>query len=1242
MRSRRGLKRPIALLVVFVLAMSVLAMTSVADPVPKRIQGQVDPNPDTNVAFPGVSTFYIQNRTDEGQDVDVMNTAGVEYYDQAIEDSITNWDVGDPGVVIVDVEHGTYGTNDRAGYVAYATDILDGTGSQVFPTVVLQKIPTAQFEANGTGFINVSWSALPDPDGLIAGYKVYRSTTNASDLDWTLVGGSVNAPLTDMWYNDTSVTEGMTYYYSVKVCFIGYQGNNPLNVDNYQNMYFGEGSIPIMAPLSGLTIDYVNLTTGATPNGPLLDNDALNVGDSIQIWASGFSTSTNPHPYVAPVVVDWSHSDPTLGSFSTLNGDNTMYTAGYYHMGGTDTITGDDGGGMVDTGDIIVNAPTVDYIILTDTPNGTALSNVVLEVGQSVTAYASGYNATAGTYVALVTVTWADTGENLGNINPASGTSTTFDATSAGLTNLTGTSGMLFDDFALFINPAPLTVDNIKIVDTGATGTTEIPDQTVDIDTTIRGYAAAFNGTTYMYDVAVDWDVIVTTENATTLPMMGSDWSDFYSGWIEGTVTWTADYGGGMTDTVVFTINPPQVDYIEIVDIAGGVGETPIPDHTLNVGDTVTGYAASYNLVTGYLGDIAVNWSVTNASGATASTLPLTGVDSSVFSAGMTGGQATWTADDGMGHTDSVIIDINAPTVDHIMIVDTEGTGVTEIDDQTVDGGFVILAWAASYNDTAGYIGDISVTWALENSSAPSSFITPLSGMNTTFTSGTEDGVVNLTADDGAGHNDTVVFTIEIIYTIDYITIVDTQDTGLAEITDQTVPVGFSIAGYAASFNHTGGYLGDVSVEWSVDTVGTTTPGSGLTSTFNSGLGLAGGTATWTADYMTGTFTDTVEFTVQEPTEDYIQIEDKEDGTGDEIGDVSITVGTLSDQWYCVAYNVTAGVLGVRSATWSIIGDDIGTVSQGTFTTFNATTVGNGTVTAAFEGLTDATGTITVTIPGDTTPPAAPTDLVVSQVAAGGALNLGWTANTEMDFAGYNVYRSTSATGTFTALNTALLTSNSYSDTTVTEGTTYYYYVTAVDESDNESPGSTTASNTADRDTDGDGIFNLQDDDDDGDTLTDAEEAALGTDPLDPDSDDDGYNDAEDEDPLDPTIPGDGDDDDDEDEFPIWIIIIIIVVIVLILLLVMMRKGKEAPAPPPEAPEEEVPPPEEEVPPPEEEMPEEEEPPLEEEAPPEEEPPIEEEEPPTEEEAPPSDEPAPPSEPEEPAPPSEDEFPPPP
>ena len=63
---------------------------------------------------------------------------------------------------------------------------------------------------------------------------------------------------------------------------------------------------------------------------------------------------------------------------------------------------------------------------------------------------------------------------------------------------------------------------------------------------------------------------------------------------------------------------------------------------------------------------------------------------------------------------------------------------------------------------------------------------------------------------------------------------------------------------------------------------------------------------------------------------------------------------------------------------------------------------------------------------------------------------LSWTASTS-SVSGYNVYRGTVSGGPYTKVNSALITTASYTDTTVQAGTTYYYVTTAVDSSGNES-----------------------------------------------------------------------------------------------------------------------------------------------------------------------------------------------
>jgi serine protease AprX len=84
----------------------------------------------------------------------------------------------------------------------------------------------------------------------------------------------------------------------------------------------------------------------------------------------------------------------------------------------------------------------------------------------------------------------------------------------------------------------------------------------------------------------------------------------------------------------------------------------------------------------------------------------------------------------------------------------------------------------------------------------------------------------------------------------------------------------------------------------------------------------------------------------------------------------------------------------------------------------------------------------------DTDPPAAPMNLVAT--AGDGEVSLNWDVNSESDFSSYRVYRATGSSGSYTNIGPSLGT-NAYIDNSVTNGTTYYYFVTALDTSDNES-----------------------------------------------------------------------------------------------------------------------------------------------------------------------------------------------
>ncbi len=104
---------------------------------------------------------------------------------------------------------------------------------------------------------------------------------------------------------------------------------------------------------------------------------------------------------------------------------------------------------------------------------------------------------------------------------------------------------------------------------------------------------------------------------------------------------------------------------------------------------------------------------------------------------------------------------------------------------------------------------------------------------------------------------------------------------------------------------------------------------------------------------------------------------------------------------------------------------------------------------------------VTITV-RDTVPPSAPQGLLVVFVPADAEtpahLELSWSINPETDIAGYNVYRTEEQGTSGRRLNADLLPTPTFRDMSAVPGYRYFYSVTAVDRSGNESsPGAAVA-----------------------------------------------------------------------------------------------------------------------------------------------------------------------------------------
>jgi hypothetical protein len=152
----------------------------------------------------------------------------------------------------------------------------------------------------------------------------------------------------------------------------------------------------------------------------------IDIGGQVTAYASGYN-NTGP-TYIGLVEVDWTDV-PDLGTFDNDTGTNTVFTAGL--VGGSTTIRGQNVTLAVnDTFYVDVTNATVDYIQIRDAAggNGSVVTNLTLDVGQSITLWAAAYNYTSGYLGDYASTNWTEssTGSVINVTTP--GASTTVQA----------------------------------------------------------------------------------------------------------------------------------------------------------------------------------------------------------------------------------------------------------------------------------------------------------------------------------------------------------------------------------------------------------------------------------------------------------------------------------------------------------------------------------------------------------------------------------------------------------------------------------------------------------------------------------------------------------------------------------------------------------------------------------------------------------------------------------------------
>lgn len=479
------------------------------------------------------------------------------------------------------------------------------------------------------------------------------------------------------------------------------------------------------------------------------------------------------------------------------------------------------------------------------------------------------------------------------------------------------------------------TVDYIVIRDAANGGGSIVGARTYGIADTVTFFAAGYNFTgNFVADVDVTWSSDDSGVGTVTLSGPSTTFTAQGVGQIS-TCNITATYIGGIDNkTGILTVLPPEIDYIQIMDAPGGIG-SPIGDRTFSVWETDFFYAAAFNSSGGgiYLYDVDAIWSSND---------PLVGdvedlVPPPLFTAQRVDMDSTCvvTATYSIFSDDTGTLTVLTPTIDYVQINDGPDGGGTNLCDPANYPSFPVdystKFYGGYYNSTVGFIAPVPGTATWDSNDTNIVDTDPTGVFSTISCSPSNFGVVTITLDDGLGLSNTTQVTV-LNVEIDYIKI-RTQPNGLGiDISDSanylSLPAGFSTTLYAAAYNHTQGYINDITVNWlSGDTniITLISPGSLTTITIDD---IESGTVTIIANDLASHINNT-EITVIPPTVDYVQIRDASMGGGNVVTNQTYAVGA-TDTYYGAEYNHTAGHLGdvPFSSSWTSTNASLVTVSS--------------------------------------------------------------------------------------------------------------------------------------------------------------------------------------------------------------------------------------------------------------------------------------------------------------------------
>jgi hypothetical protein len=559
----------------------------------------------------------------------------------------------------------------------------------------------------GAGTLWVVWA-----DNQFGNQDIYFTNSTDGGINWG----------TDIRVNDqissVQFAPAIAFSPSTQSTHVVWEDDRDGDVDIY--------SSSLLPPAEPPTVDRIFISRSSNGDlGEVTDGD-YEIGGTDDFYAVGWNDSLNK--FVSLVSVTWGVNPLSIGSVNPGTGVNTTFTA----IGqGTCKVTAfDPTYGFVETGTLTVTGGAIDSIRISLTPDGISdwIGDQFYTVLDTETFYACGWNDTNDEFVELVDVTWESDNDLVGEVT-SPGNSTTFTAVGDGTCTVTATHGLYGTNKTGVLTVTSYTIDRffVSLSSNGNSG--GILDQSFPIGESVTLYAVGWNDTSdeFVKQVDATWasdntavgDVVTTFGKSTIFEALSV-------GTCRVTAT-NSTYGSNQTG--ILTVFALEVDQVVVSPNSDGTGGS-VGSKTYSVEETdifyAQGWNSSYNQ---FLELVDVTWSSTDN---TVGSVTPAGYWTNFTAEWVTGDSSCTVSAEYLSITGSTgTLSVLAPKVDWIVIRDEPNDSGNVLETATFDIGDEDTYYAAGYNDTVEYIGDISgAQWSVSGNIGS---VNPSQGNSTTF-----------------------------------------------------------------------------------------------------------------------------------------------------------------------------------------------------------------------------------------------------------------------------------------------------------------------------------------------------------------------------------------------------------------------------------------------------------------------------------------------------------------------------